>query len=312
MKHKDKDPVSAYLHEIGRYPLLTPEQEIQHGRQVQRKVALEEVKNALSAKLGREPTLTEWAHSAGLEETKLHKAIAAGQIAKRNMIESNLRLVVSVAKKYQNCDMEFLDLIQEGNIGLNRAVEKFKPELGYKFSTYAYWWICQGISRAIAQQSRTIRWPVRVTEQLNKIKKAHRKLSQEKGCTPTLEELSLELEVTVDQLQEFFRHLPRFVSLETKIGKDKETTLEDFIPSLEEEPIEYCIWEEEKEELSRLLKHLNPRDAKILSLRYGLDGEPRSYKEIADLLGLAAPTVKKAVTKSLNKLSSVRAKNRIK
>lgn len=201
------------------------------------------LRDRLAAKLGHRPPLTRWARDAKLEVTQLKKMLAAGkqawaQIAdltveeldkiqtegiqaKEHMIEANLRLVVSVAKKYQNRGLELLDLVQEGTLGLERSVEKFDPTKGYRFSTYAYWWIRQGITRAIATQSRTIRLPVHITEKLNKIKKAQRKLSQEQGRTPSIDDIARELDMTPPQVREVLLRVPRSVSLETKVGKEK-------------------------------------------------------------------------------------------
>ncbi len=175
------DLVRTYLHEIGRVPLLTHEQEIVYGKQVQHMMTLLTEKEVVENQLEKELNLKEWAKLVQMSETELNRVIRQGQRAKRKMIEANLRLVVAIAKKYQKRNMEFLDLIQEGSMGLERGVEKFDPTKGYKFSTYAYWWIRQAITRAIAQQARTIRLPIHITEKLNKIKKTQRELSQKLG-----------------------------------------------------------------------------------------------------------------------------------
>ncbi|NEP81481.1 MAG: sigma-70 family RNA polymerase sigma factor, partial [Okeania sp. SIO3B3] len=168
--YSSMDTVRTYLHEIGRVPLLTREEEIVYGKKVKYMMELLESKEKLEEKLGRAATQQEWAEYVQLSEEALNQIINHGRRAKQKMIEANLRLVVAIAKKYQKRNMEFLDLIQEGTLGLERGVEKFDPMRGYKFSTYAYWWIRQAITRAIAQQARTIRLPIHITEKLNKIK----------------------------------------------------------------------------------------------------------------------------------------------
>ncbi|MBE9010876.1 sigma-70 family RNA polymerase sigma factor, partial [Pseudanabaenaceae cyanobacterium LEGE 13415] len=181
------DTMKVYLDQIGRVPRLTPEQEIELGRQVQRLQKLYEV---------RQPTLEQWQKAANLSLKELQIAIAQGERAKRKMIEANLRLVVSIAQRFQNRNLELSDLIQEGNLGLQRSVEKFDPSKGYRFSTYAYWWIRQAISRAIAQKSRSIRIPTHLTEKLNLIHRTQRSLSQTLGRTATITEIAQELSIS--------------------------------------------------------------------------------------------------------------------
>ncbi len=188
-RYSSTDTVRAYLHEIGRVPLLTREEEIVFGKQVQQMMKLIEAKQALAKEWQRDLTNQEWAAEMELTEPELNRILQLGRRAKQKMIEANLRLVVAIAKKYQKRNMEFLDLIQEGTLGLERGVEKFDPMRGYKFSTYAYWWIRQAITRAIAQHARTIRLPIHITEKLNKIKKVQRELTQQLAGLPPLQKL---------------------------------------------------------------------------------------------------------------------------
>jgi len=221
------DMVRTYLHEIGRVPLLTHEQEIVYGKQVQQMMTLLDAKEKLADDLTREPTREEWLQQIALDEVALDKILREGRRAKQKMIEANLRLVVAIAKKYQKRNLEFLDLIQEGTLGLERGVEKFDPMRGYKFSTYAYWWIRQAITRAIAQQARTIRLPIHITEKLNKIKKVQRELTQQLGHSPTPAEIAKALELEPAQIREFLMLARQPVSLELKVGDNQDTELQD-------------------------------------------------------------------------------------
>jgi len=302
---------------------------------IQSFVHLIQVRDRLSAQLGHKPSIERWALTAGVSDVPELKRIMAegkrqwaelaemtveaieriqseGVEAKDHMIKANLRLVVSVAKKYQNRGLELLDLIQEGTLGLERAVEKFDPTRGYRFSTYAYWWIRQGITRAIATQSRTIRLPVHITEKLNKIKKAQRKISQEKGRTATIEDIGVELDMTAAQVREVLLRVPRSVSLETKVGNEKDTELGDLLETDSISPEEMLMREALHRDLQQLLADLTSRERDVILMRFGLgDGHPYSLAEIGRALDLSRERVRQIEAKALQKLRQPKRRNRV-
>ncbi|TVQ61494.1 MAG: RNA polymerase sigma factor, RpoD/SigA family [Spirulina sp. DLM2.Bin59] len=303
------DLVRTYLQEIGRVPLLTHEQEIYYGKQVQQMMALLTIKEGLTAELDPEPTPTQWAEAAGLSEEELEHQLHQGQRAKRAMIEANLRLVVSIAKKYQKRNMEFLDLLQEGALGLERGVEKFDPTRGYKFSTYAYWWIRQAITRAIAQQSRTVRLPIHITEKLNKIKKTQRELAQELGRRATPKDIAIALEMEPNQVRDYLTVARHPLSLDMRVGDNHDTELSELLEDQDSSPDDYATQESLRQDLQNLIAELTPQQRRVIILRYGLeDGNPLSLAKIGHQLSLSRERVRQLEQQALNQLRKRRAR----
>jgi RNA polymerase nonessential primary-like sigma factor len=287
------DTVRTYLHEIGRVPLLTHEEEIIFGKQVRRLMDLLEMEVRLAEQLGRKPEMSEWALAADSSLEKLHTELHSGKRAKRKMIEANLRLVVAIAKKYQKRNLEFLDLIQEGSLGLERGVEKFDPGRGYKFSTYAYWWIRQAITRAIAQQARTIRLPIHITEKLNKIKKAQRELTQSLGHSPTSDQIAAMLDLEPQQVRDYLSISRQPVSLDLRVGDNQDTELQELLEDEAASPEDHATQDFLRQDLSTLLDKLTPQQREVIVLRFGLnDGKELSLAKVGARLNLSRERVR--------------------
>lgn len=295
--------VHVFFKEIGRTPLLTHEQEIDYGCWVQKAIALNVSKKELAKRLCREPSKREWAQSVGVDEFQLSKVLQQAEYARRKLIEANLKLVVSVAKKYQEHNLEFLDLIQEGTLGLNRAVEKFDPKYGYKFSTHAYWWIRQAITRAIATQARTIRLPVHLIEKLSKIKKAQRQLSQQLKRVPTVNELAAELKLTPKQVRDCLEAAREPMSLDAHIGERQDTCLGDLLNDGNKTSEEYVLYWSLQKDIQALLDGLTPQQRTVISLRFGLeDNNSLSLARIGDVMNLSRERVRQIERKALERL----------
>jgi RNA polymerase nonessential primary-like sigma factor len=294
------DLVRTYLHEIGRVPLLTHEQEIVYGKQVQKMMSLIHAKQELENQLNKSVTTQEWADFVHLSTDELNKTIAQGQRAKTKMIEANLRLVVAIAKKYQKRNMEFLDLIQEGSLGLERGVEKFDPTKGFKFSTYAYWWVRQAITRAIAQQSRSIRLPIHITEKLNKIKKVQRELSQKLGRSATATEIGAELDLTPGEIRDYFSIARQPISLDVRVGDNQDTELLEMLEDESSSPDDYLDRELMRQDLINLLGELNQLQREVIFLRFGLDGNKEmSLTKIGQRLNISRERVRQLENQAL-------------
>jgi RNA polymerase primary sigma factor len=290
LKAPTNDPVRMYLKEIGKVPLLTAEQEVILAK------AIEEGE-AATAELGKTP-----ARTARIRE--LQRVERGGQLAKKKLIEANLRLVVSIARRYVGRGMLLLDLIQEGNLGLIRAVEKFDYTKGFKFSTYATWWIRQAITRAIADQARTIRIPVHMVETINKLIRIQRQLLQDLGREPTPEEIGREMEFSPEKVREILKVSQEPVSLETPIGEEEDSHLGDFIEDSDAVvPVDAASFILLQEQLDSVLHTLSEREKKVIQLRFGLtDGHPRTLEEVGREFGVTRERIRQIESKTLSKL----------
>ena len=255
---------------------------------------------------------TLWAKESGLDTKELQQRLREGRRARDRMIQANLRLVVAVAKKYQQRGMELLDLVQEGTLGLERAVEKFDPTRGFRFSTYAYWWIRQGITRAIATQSRTIRLPVHITEKLNRIKRVQQEIASEKGRLASVSDLAKELGVSEETVRQTLARVPRSVSLETRVGKDQDTQLGDLLEDGHATPEQTLTRDSLHDDLEHLLEELSPREAEVIRSRFGLeDDTPRTLAEIGEAMALSRERVRQIETRALLKLRQPQRRSKV-
>ncbi len=314
-KAANDDAVGAFFKEMARYPLLQPSEEIELARQVRFIVEVEERSESLSAALSRKPTKAEIAESFDCSEAQFKQRLRKARAAKRRMIRSNLRLVVSIAKRYLNRGVPFLDLIQEGALGLNRAAEKFDPDKGYKFSTYAYWWIRQGITRTIANDARTIRLPIHIVEKLNKLKKANRELRKELQRTPTEAEVAAALEMTPEQLRTLQQVQRKSLSLNHRVGKGEDTELMELLEDGHSLSPESQISESMmRQEISDVLTEvLTEREKEIIALRYGLTtGETHTLEEVGGIFQLSRERVRQIQTKAMRKLRRPQVASRLK
>ena len=253
-----------------------------------------------------------WAEEVGLEAKELQRRLREGRRARDRMIQANLRLVVAVAKKYQQRGMELLDLVQEGTLGLERAVEKFDPTRGFRFSTYAYWWIRQGITRAIATQSRTIRLPVHVTEKLNRIKRVQQEIASNEGRIASIADLSRELGISEDTVRQTLARVPRSVSLDTRVGRDQDTQLGDLIEDGHATPEQTLTHHELHNDLEHLLDELTGREAAVLRRRFGLeDDTPQTLAQIGEELKLSRERVRQIETRALLKLRQPQRRSKV-
>ena len=302
-KQYTEDSIRLYLQEIGRIRLLRADEEIELARKIADLLELERIRERLSDQLERTPYDSEWAEAVKSNLPAFRHRLHLGRRAKDKMVQSNLRLVVSIAKKYMNRGLSFQDLIQEGSLGLIRAAEKFDHEKGYKFSTYATWWIRQAITRAIADQSRTIRLPVHLYETISRIKKTTKLLSQEMGRKPTEEEIATRMEMTIEKLRFIAKSAQLPISLETPIGKEEDSRLGDFIESDGETPEDQVSKNLLREDLEKVLDSLSPRERDVLRLRYGLDdGRMKTLEEIGQIFNVTRERIRQIEAKALRKL----------
>jgi len=309
------DTVGAFFKEMARYPLLKPEEEVDLANRVKFLVVINELREKKQEELGHLPSKAELATALNFTERELETKLYRARVAKRKMIRSNLRLVVSIAKRYLNRGVPFLDLIQEGALGLNRAAEKFDPEKGYKFSTYAYWWIRQAITRTIANDARTIRLPIHIVEKLNKLKKAQRELKQKLQRNPTETEIAESLDMSREQLRQLLQLRRRSLSLNHRVGKGEDTELVDLLEDNDLRLPEMQMSEAMmRQDISEVLSDvLTEREKDVISLRYGLaSSEPYTLEEVGGMFNLSRERVRQIQSKAMRKLRRPQVARRLK
>jgi len=310
------DTIGTFFQEMSRYPLLKADEELILAHQIKFLVEFEEKSRKLEKELKRKPSKGELVAALGLNSIpQLDKLLYQGRVAKRKMIRSNLRLVVSIAKRYLNRGVPFLDLIQEGAMGLNRATEKFDPNKGYKFSTYAYWWIRQAITRAIANDARTIRLPIHIVEKLNKLKKAQRVLKQQLHRTPNEKEIAAEMGVSLEQLRYLLELRRQSLSLNHRIGKAEDTELVDLVQDTELQLPEEQISENMmRQDIAQVLAEvLTERERDVITLRYGLTTDQAyTLEEVGGMFNLSRERVRQIQTKAMRKLRRPQVARRLK
>jgi RNA polymerase primary sigma factor len=309
------DAVGAFFKDMARYPLLKGDEEIELARQVRFATDIEKQRKALALELGEPPSQEVIATNLNISERELDRQLHLSRVAKMKMVRSNLRLVVSIAKRYLNRGVPFLDLIQEGALGLHRATEKFDPDKGYKFSTYAYWWIRQGITRTIANDARTIRLPIHVVEKLNKLKRLQRELKRDLERNPTEQELATALEIPVEQLRHLHQVRRQSLSLNHRVGKGEDTELLDLLEDIgthspESQMSESMMRQEIWEILSTVL---TDREKDVISLRYGLvTSQPCTLEEVGGIFNLSRERVRQIQSKAMRKLRRPQVAERLK
>jgi len=299
------------MRDLNKIPLLQHQQEIELSRQVQFMLKLLKQQELLTIKLERSPIYTEWAESASLTVEELKKQLRAGERAKQKLMTSNLRLVVSIALKYKDRGLELLDLIQEGSIGLQKAADKFDPTKGYRFSTYAYWWIRQGITRALATQGHSIRLPIHAIETLNQVKKTRRELTHKLGYEPNLSEIARELKLDPNKIEKYVSVKKELLSLNARIGEQDGKELIEVIIQPETEEYNHLEIEFLLKSISQLLINLTPQEREVLLWRFGLkDGEEKTLAAIGRMFNLSRERIRQLEEKGLRKIRSAKGQQR--